>query len=457
MVSSSASCLILLLVNLQFSNTHGEIRRYEINSNLFNLNTLDNETLFIDSFHFTNKGRIEVNVSDIYLSISYLNLNFSSKLGFIVAPTYNHRNGSKFEKIKAGYSFDKLNKGSKSFDIVFGEKEDNMFVDSDWGYALYFVNNLSFAASAELEFSMIVLSSMYNLELDSNIGQWTKRNYLSENMVLFPKLHFGFILIYMCLILISLRNIHVYLIKLKTQNHRLRIQIAILVVLIIKVLSLLSLLVRNTFIRQFGYSQGFFLSTLAYGSVLFSEVPFATLMILISCGWSYLKPSFSLKEKIILVVVIIFHSAMSVDVAKYSQVRPNCERCHICLETWWIFRLGFDLIVFVYCTHSSYYFLREGKEVEGKALSTLVKVKFLRALFYLGMFFHFVKYSYTIYEYEPSTNWTVVLLGETLTFSIYVFMEYTFWPDLPSLKLRIDDDLEYVAAEILDRAQEVLF
>ncbi|KAF5203974.1 hypothetical protein FRX31_006439 [Thalictrum thalictroides] len=304
--------------------------------------------LFIDSFDFTNKGHIELNVSEIYLSNH--NLDFS-KTGFFLFPTYYNEDRCNPNNSRADYSFDKLTIGAKSFNIVFSDIVNDSNKEEALDYSLFFLNHLS---AAELRFSMVVSTSMYNLEIDSS-GQWTKKNYLSAKKFLFT-----------------------------------------------------------------------------------------TLMTLISCGWSYLKPSLNLKEKVILAVVITLHSAMSVDVAKYIEIRPNCERNIVCLDLWWIFRLVVDIVVLQYCSNLSLVLLKESAKVEGKAYLSRVKIKLLWIFYFLVYFFYVLKYSSIIYQSQLLTIWTLVLLGEAITFALYMFVVYMFWPEM----LRTDDRLESAAAVI---------
>lgn len=433
MVISSSQLFCLLIISLFVSVAFAEIRFTQIRSD-------GRPIIPFDEFGFTHRGRLELNVSKISLSIPRNSLDLSS-LGFFLCTraSWVHvqqqleteitcpLNSNAIQRV---YAFDSL-QSSTNFSTVFNETRADQ-------YTLVFANCLP-----QLRVSMDVRSAMYNFEGKSN-----RRDYLSAGRTILPRIFFLFSLIYFSMTALW---IHVLYKKRLTVY---RIHFFMLAVVILKALNLLCEAEDKSYIKRTGSAHGwdvlFYIFSFLKGITLFS------LIVLIGTGWSFLKPYLQDKEKKVLIIVIPLQVVANIAQVVIDENGPYGQ-------DWRTWKQVFLLVDVVCCCAVLFPIvwsiknLREAARTDGKAAVNLMKLTLFRQ-YYIVVICYIYFTRVVVYALENITSyrylWTSVVAAELATLVFYVFTGLKFKPEAHNPYFVVDDEDEEAAAEALKLEDE---
>lgn len=433
MVMSSSQLFCLLIISLFVSVAFAEIRFTQIRSD-------GRPIIPFDEFGFTHRGRLELNVSKISLSIPRNSLDLSS-LGFFLCTraSWVHvqqqleteitcpLNSNAIQRV---YAFDSL-QSSTNFSTVFNETRADQ-------YTLVFANCLP-----QLRVSMDVRSAMYNFEGKSN-----RRDYLSAGRTILPRIFFLFSLIYFSMTALW---IHVLYKKRLTVY---RIHFFMLAVVILKALNLLCEAEDKSYIKRTGSAHGwdvlFYIFSFLKGITLFS------LIVLIGTGWSFLKPYLQDKEKKVLIIVIPLQVVANIAQVVIDENGPYGQ-------DWRTWKQVFLLVDVVCCCAVLFPIvwsiknLREAARTDGKAAVNLMKLTLFRQ-YYIVVICYIYFTRVVVYALENITSyrylWTSVVAAELATLVFYVFTGLKFKPEAHNPYFVVDDEDEEAAAEALKLEDE---
>lgn len=433
MVISSSQLFCLLIISLFVSVAFAEIRFTQIRSD-------GRPIIPFDEFGFTHRGRLELNVSKISLSIPRNSLDLSS-LGFFLCTraSWVHvqqqleteitcpLNSNAIQRV---YAFDSL-QSSTNFSTVFNETRADQ-------YTLVFANCLP-----QLRVSMDVRSAMYNFEGKSN-----RRDYLSAGRTILPRIFFLFSLIYFSMTALW---IHVLYKKRLTVY---RIHFFMLAVVILKALNLLCEAEDKSYIKRTGSAHGwdvlFYIFSFLKGITLFS------LIVLIGTGWSFLKPYLQDKEKKVLIIVIPLQVVANIAQVVIDENGPYGH-------DWRTWKQVFLLVDVVCCCAVLFPIvwsiknLREAARTDGKAAVNLMKLTLFRQ-YYIVVICYIYFTRVVVYAMENITSyrylWTSVVAAELATLVFYVFTGLKFKPEAHNPYFVVDDEDEEAAAEALKLEDE---
>lgn len=433
MVISSSQLFCLLIISLFVSVAFAEIRFTQIRSD-------GRPIIPFDEFGFTHRGRLELNVSKISLSIPRNSLDLSS-LGFFLCTraSWVHvqqqleteitcpLNSNAIQRV---YAFDSL-QSSTNFSTVFNETRADQ-------YTLVFANCLP-----QLRVSMDVRSAMYNFEGKSN-----RRDYLSAGRTILPRIFFLFSLIYFSMTALW---IHVLYKKRLTVY---RIHFFMLAVVILKALNLLCEAEDKSYIKRTGSAHGwdvlFYIFSFLKGITLFS------LIVLIGTGWSFLKPYLQDKEKKVLIIVIPLQVIANIAQVVIDENGPYGQ-------DWRTWKQVFLLVDVVCCCAVLFPIvwsiknLREAARTDGKAAVNLMKLTLFRQ-YYIVVICYIYFTRVVVYALENITSyrylWTSVVAAELATLVFYVFTGLKFKPEAHNPYFVVDDEDEEAAAEALKLEDE---
>lgn len=430
---SSSQLFCLLIISLFVSVAFAEIRFTQIRSD-------GRPIIPFDEFGFTHRGRLELNVSKISLSIPRNSLDLSS-LGFFLCTraSWVHvqqqleteitcpLNSNAIQRV---YAFDSL-QSSTNFSTVFNETRADQ-------YTLVFANCLP-----QLRVSMDVRSAMYNFEGKSN-----RRDYLSAGRTILPRIFFLFSLIYFSMTALW---IHVLYKKRLTVY---RIHFFMLAVVILKALNLLCEAEDKSYIKRTGSAHGwdvlFYIFSFLKGITLFS------LIVLIGTGWSFLKPYLQDKEKKVLIIVIPLQVVANIAQVVIDENGPYGQ-------DWRTWKQVFLLVDVVCCCAVLFPIvwsiknLREAARTDGKAAVNLMKLTLFRQ-YYIVVICYIYFTRVVVYALENITSyrylWTSVVAAELATLVFYVFTGLKFKPEAHNPYFVVDDEDEEAAAEALKLEDE---
>lgn len=433
MVISSSQLFCLLIISLFVSVAFAEIRFTQIRSD-------GRPIIPFDEFGFTHRGRLELNVSKISLSIPRNSLDLSS-LGFFLCTraSWVHvqqqleteitcpLNSNAIQRV---YAFDSL-QSSTNFSTVFNETRADQ-------YTLVFANCLP-----QLRVSMDVRSAMYNFEGKSN-----RRDYLSAGRTILPRIFFLFSLIYFSMTALW---IHVLYKKRLTVY---RIHFFMLAVVILKALNLLCEAEDKSYIKRTGSAHGwdvlFYIFSFLKGITLFS------LIVLIGTGWSFLKPYLQDKEKKVLIIVIPLQVVANIAQVVIDENGPYGH-------DWRTWKQVFLLVDVVCCCAVLFPIvwsiknLREAARTDGKAAVNLMKLTLFRQ-YYIVVICYIYFTRVVVYAMENITSyrylWTSVVVAELATLVFYAFTGLKFKPEAHNPYFVVDDEDEEAAAEALKLEDE---
>lgn len=433
MVISSSQLFCLLIISLFVSVAFAEIRFTQIRSD-------GRPIIPFDEFGFTHRGRLELNVSKISLSIPRNSLDLSS-LGFFLCTraSWVHvqqqleteitcpLNSNAIQRV---YAFDSL-QSSTNFSTVFNETRADQ-------YTLVFANCLP-----QLRVSMDVRSAMYNFEGKSN-----RRDYLSAGRTILPRIFFLFSLIYFSMTALW---IHVLYKKRLTVY---RIHFFMLAVVILKALNLLCEAEDKSYIKRTGSAHGwdvlFYIFSFLKGITLFS------LIVLIGTGWSFLKPYLQDKEKKVLIIVIPLQVVANIAQVVIDENGPYGQ-------DWRTWKQVFLLVDVVCCCAVLFPIvwsiknLREAARTDGKAAVNLMKLTLFRQ-YYIVVICYIYFTRVVVYAMENITSyrylWTSVVVAELATLVFYAFTGLKFKPEAHNPYFVVDDEDEEAAAEALKLEDE---
>lgn len=433
MVISSSQLFCLLIISLFVSVAFAEIRFTQIRSD-------GRPIIPFDEFGFTHRGRLELNVSKISLSIPRNSLDLSS-LGFFLCTraSWVHvqqqleteitcpLNSNAIQRV---YAFDSL-QSSTNFSTVFNETRADQ-------YTLVFANCLP-----QLRVSMDVRSAMYNFEGKSN-----RRDYLSAGRTILPRIFFLFSLIYFSMTALW---IHVLYKKRLTVY---RIHFFMLAVVILKALNLLCEAEDKSYIKRTGSAHGwdvlFYIFSFLKGITLFS------LIVLIGTGWSFLKPYLQDKEKKVLIIVIPLQVVANIAQVVIDENGPYGH-------DWRTWKQVFLLVDVVCCCAVLFPIvwsiknLREAARTDGKAAVNLMKLTLFRQ-YYIVVICYIYFTRVVVYALENITSyrylWTSVVVAELATLVFYAFTGLKFKPEAHNPYFVVDDEDEEAAAEALKLEDE---
>ncbi|XP_057951319.1 protein CANDIDATE G-PROTEIN COUPLED RECEPTOR 7-like [Malania oleifera] len=428
--------LTLLVFSSHFlTTTVAEIRFSEIRSDA-------RSTIPFDEFGFTHSGRLELNVSDISLSVSDPNPNSKpdlSRLGFLLCTrdAWYHvlqqiQDGDvscviDSKLVKRVYIFDNLG-DSRSVDAETRVSDANLFT-------LLFANCIP-----NLRLSMDVRSSMYNLE-----GSSGPRDYLSAGKAVLPKVYFLFFLVYF-----SIGGIWVYLLyKNRLTLSVFRIHFFMLAVVVLKALNLLCEAEDKKYIKRTGSAHGW--DVLFYMFSFLKGITLFTLIVLIGTGWSFLKPFLQDKEKKVLMIVIPLQVVANVAQVVIDETGPYGQGS----DSWKQLFLVVDVVcccAVLFPIVWSIKNLREAARMDGKAAVNLNKLTLFRQ-YYIVVICYIYFTRVAVYALEIITSyryqWVSVVAAELATLAFYVFTGYNFRPKVHNPYFAIDDEEEEAAAETL--------
>ncbi|CAN4075854.1 unnamed protein product [Withania somnifera] len=417
--------LFLFIVTSPFySRSLAEIRSFGVRSD-------DSPIIPFDEFGFTHRGRLELNVSKISLSLDSF---------YVLADTWMHvleqiedaeiTCAIQSDIVKIVYTFDKLRDNS-SFDTTFIE------TDADQ-YSLVFAN-----CCPQLKVSMNVRSAMYNLDAKSG-----NRDYLSTGKAILPRIYFMFSLVYFCLgvlwiFLLYKKRVTVY-----------AIHFFMLAVLILKALNLLCEAEDKSYIKRTGSAHGwdvlFYIFSFLKGIMLF------TLIVLIGTGWSFLKPYLQEKEKKVLMIVIPLQVIANIAQVVIDENGPYNDE-------WVAWKQVFLLVDVICCCAVLFpivWFiknLREAAKSDGKAAVNLMKLTLFRQ-YYVVVICYIYFTRVVVYALETITSyrylWTCVMAGEVATLAFYLFTGFKFKPEVHNPYFMIDDEEDEAASEALKFGDE---
>lgn len=430
----SKSLVLWALVFQLLSLSSGEIRYNEIRN--------DNRPIIpFDEFGFTHRGRLELNVSKIFLSKTNPDLDFS-KVGFFLCTrdSWFHvlqqlEDGEitcalQSDLIKHVFTFNNLN-GKSECNTVYPENDADQ-------YTLVFANCLQ-----QLKVSMDVKSAMYNLE-----GRSNNRDYLSAGKTILPRIYFLFSLIYFTLAGLW---IHVLYRKRLTVF---RIHFFMLAVVVLKALNLLCEAEDKSYIKRTGSAHGW--DVLFYMFSFLKGITLFTLIVLIGTGWSFLKPYLQDKEKKVLMIVIPLQVVANIAQVVIDETGPYGQ-------DWITWKQVFLLVDVVCCCAVLFPIvwsiknLREAARTDGKAAVNLMKLTLFRQ-YYIVVICYIYFTRVVVYALETITSykylWTSVVAGELATLAFYVFTGYKFKPEAHNPYFVIDDEEEEAAAEALKLEEE---
>ncbi|KAK6948011.1 Transmembrane protein GPR107/GPR108-like [Dillenia turbinata] len=394
----------------------------------------DRSIIPFDEFGFTHKGRLELNVSHISLSLSAPNVDFS-KVGFFLCTRDSWSHVLKqiedaeitcalnSNSIKLVYTFDRLNTGD-NFNALFTS------VDADQ-YTLVFANCLP-----QLPVSMDVHSTMYNLE-------GNRRDYLSAGKTVLPRVYYLFSVIYFVL-----AGVWIHLLY-KKRLTVYAIHFFMLVVVILKALNLLCEAEDKSYVKRTGTAHGwdvlFYIFSFLKGITLFS------LIVLIGTGWSFLKPYLQDKEKKVLMIVIPLQVVANTAQVVLDETGPFAQN-------WFTWKQIFLLVDVICCCAVLFPIvwsiknLREAARTDGKAAVTLMKLTLFRQ-YYVVVICYIYFTRVVVYALETITSyrylWTSVVAAELATLAFYVFTGHNFKPEAHNPYFVVDDEEEEAAAEQL--------
>lgn len=397
-----------------------------------------------DEFGFTPTGRLELNVSGIWLSNPKLALG---QVGFFLCTRDSWMHvlqqledgevscalGS--DLVKPVYTFDKLADGkgfNAEFSTVYHETDAEQ-------YTLVFANCLN----NELKVSMEVNSAMYNLD-----GKSGHRDYLSAGKTVLPRIYFLFSLSYFALAGIWISVLY------KKRLTVFRIHFFMLAVLFLKALNLLCEAEDKSYIKRTGTAHGwdvlFYIFSFLKGITLF------TLIVLIGTGWSFLKPYLQDKEKKVLMIVIPLQVIANIAQVVIDESGPFAQ-------DWVTWKQVFLLVDVICCCAVLFPIvwsiknLREAARTDGKAAVNLMKLTLFRQ-YYIVVICYIYFTRVVVYALETITSyrylWTSVVAAELATLAFYVFTGYKFKPEAHNPYFVIDDEEEEAAAEQLKLEDE---
>ncbi|KAK8587293.1 hypothetical protein V6N13_086287 [Hibiscus sabdariffa] len=427
MAITCRSFLLFLLITFSVSSVSAEIRFTEIGSD-------DRPIITFDEFGFTHTGRLELNVSQVTLSIKNPRLNLA-KVGFFLCTRDAWERvfqqlvdgeitcALESDHVKFVTDF-KFLKGKSSFDTVFRVNEPDR-------YTLVLANCLW-----RVKVSMNVRSAMYNLE-----GKQNRRDYLSAGETILPTVFF-----LSSLVSFALAGIWIFVLY-KRRLTVSPVHSFMLAFVILKAFILVLEAANKQYIKRTGsapdYDISFYISSFLKGMMLY------TLIVLIGYGWSHLKPYLQDKEKNVLKMVIplqvVAHFAL-VFIEETSLPIPS-------KPTWKIVASVLQLIC--YCTVSLRMFrssrnLREAAPTDEKAAAKLMKLTAF-ILYYVTVICYIYFTRLLVYVLGTTTSyknaWTSVVVGELATVAFCVFSGYKFRPAARNPYSVIDDEEKYVAAE----------
>lgn len=433
MVISSSQLFSLLIISLFVSVSFAEIRFTEIRSD-------DRRIIPFDQFGFTHRGRLELNVSKISLSIPSNSLDLSS-LGFFLCTRISWAHVLQqleteitcplnSDAIQRVYAFDSL-QGSANFSTVFNETRPDQ-------YTLVFTNCLP-----KLRVSMNVRSAMYNFDGKSN-----RRDYLSAGRTILPRIYFLFSLIYFSMAALWIQVLY------KKRLTVYRIHFFMLAVVLLKALNLLCEAEDKSYIKRTGSAHGwdvlFYIFSFLKGITLFS------LIVLIGTGWSFLKPYLQDKEKKVLIIVIPLQVVANIAQVVIDENGPYDQ-------VWRTWKQVFLLVDVICCCAVLFPIvwsiknLREAARTDGKAAVNLMKLTLFRQ-YYIVVICYIYFTRVVVYALENITSyrylWTSVVAAELATLAFYVFTGLKFKPEAHNPYFVVDDEEEEAAAEALKLEDE---
>lgn len=430
----SKSLVLCVLVFQLLSLSSGEIRYNEIRN--------DNRPIIpFDEFGFTHRGRLELNVSKIFLSNANPDLDFS-KVGFFLCTrdSWLHvlqqlEDGEitcalQSDLIKHVLTFNNLN-GKSEYNTIYPENDADQ-------YTLVFANCLQ-----QLTVSMDVKSAMYNLE-----GRSNNRDYLSAGKTILPRIYFLFSLIYF-----TLAGLWIHVLY-KKRLTVFRIHFFMLAVVALKALNLLCEAEDKSYIKRTGSAHGW--DVLFYMFSFLKGITLFTLIVLIGTGWSFLKPYLQHKEKKVLMIVIPLQVVANIAQVVIDETGPYGQ-------DWITWKQVFLLVDVVCCCAVLFPIvwsiknLREAARTDGKAAVNLMKLTLFRQ-YYIVVICYIYFTRVVVYALETITSykylWTSVVAGELATLAFYAFTGYKFKPEAHNPYFVVDDEEEEAAAEALKLEDE---
>ncbi|KAJ6836848.1 uncharacterized protein M6B38_324535 [Iris pallida] len=431
--------LLLLLLSVSIGRSSAEIRSMEVRS--------DARTIIpFDEFGFARAaGVIELNVSGISLSDPNPDLDLS-QLGFFLATrdawlrvvtqiqSLDVTCPLQSDLVVLVFTLDRLRSSSPSpspfraagFSSVSNVSEPDQ-------YTLLFANCLP-----QLEVSMSVVSSMYNLDGSG------RRVYLSVGEAVLPLVYFLLFLAY-C----ALGGVWVSVL-LRKRRTTFGIHYFMLAVVVLKALNLVCEAEDKSYIERTGSAHGW--DVLFYIFSFLKGISLFTLIVLIGTGWSFLKPFLQDKEKKVLMVVIPLQIVANIAQVAVDESGPYARD--------WVTWKQVFLLVDVLCCCAvlfpivwSIKNLREAARTDGKAAVNLMKLMLFRQYYIVVVcyiyFTRVVVYALLIitsYQYL----WTSVVAGELATLAFYIYTGYKFRPEVHNPYFVIDDEEEATALKLSD-------
>lgn len=428
--------IVFCIVSIQ--PISAEIRTSEIQSD-------GRSIITFNEFGFTHNGFLDLNVSDIILSVSDSKQDHSvelSKIGFFLSTrdiwfhvlqqleSEDISCALESEFVKKVFSFESLRR--KKSKVSFPTSFDHAYHATDAGdFTLVFANCLS-----EVKVSMKVRSSMYNIDPITK-----QRDYLSAGNTPLPLIYFLLSIVYAGLCVVWIRILY------KKRLTTFRIHYFMLIVIILKALNLICEAEDKSHIKHTGSGHGwdvlFYIFSFLKGITLF------TLIVLIGTGWSFLKPHLQDKEKKVLAVVIPLQVVANIAQVIIDESGPYADV--------WITMKQVFLLVDVVCCCAvlfpivwSIKKLREAALTDGKAAVNLMKLSLFRHYYIIVVcYIYFTRvvvyglYTITSYKYM----WTSVMAGELATLAFYIFTGYKFRPEVHNPYFLVDDEEEDAAAD----------
>ncbi|KAF5193782.1 Lung seven transmembrane receptor family protein [Thalictrum thalictroides] len=291
-----------------------DIHHYKINTKYSRIPSF----LFVDFFSFIeNLGRFQLNVTDIHFSNP--NPNDLSQIGFFLARVNPKYYGmyygitcalhSSNVSDKIVYTFDNLRQdGANNITTFF----NHTFVDINRTdlYALYFQN----CGNDDLTVSMDVRYAMYNLNAKSSREGGGER----RPSYLWPTQVYSMTRVYPIFSLIYLFLAFLWLYILYSNKPITKPPVILLLfsfVLVFKAWSLIFQVLHDYYILHNGCSQCWPSILLNFTSEFFSEATLLTFILLVSTGWSIIKPKLHQDDRLLVMTVIImnlFFNAMKI-------------------------------------------------------------------------------------------------------------------------------------------------
>ncbi|GAB2293921.1 hypothetical protein Dimus_028135 [Dionaea muscipula] len=389
-----------------------------------------------DEFGFTHTGHLDLTVTSISFPSESPNPSDLSLVGFFLCTrdSWFHVLDELRQNdivcalqsplIKLVFTFDRLDGGRHSFNSSSPVTDPNLFT-------LVFANCVP-----NLQVSMDVLSSMYNLEGKTG----NHLDYLSAGKTNLPKIYFVFSLIY-----IGLVGFWIYVIWVERLSVK-GIHFFMLAVLTLKALNLLCEAEDKSYIKRTGSAHGW--DVLFYMFSFLKGITLFTLIVLIGTGWSFLKPYLQDKEKRVLMFVIPLQVIANVAQVVIDEAGPYGQSTY----TW---KQVFLLVDVVCCCAVLFPIvwsirnLREAARTDGKAAVNLMKLTLFRH-YYVVVICYIYFTRVVVYALETITSyryeWTSVVAGELGTLLFYVFTGYNFRPKVHNPYLVADDEEEEAAA-----------